>query len=111
MARQNDIRRPIILTLTRNGAVWDVSSGTPIDIRGLKPSGASFTGTAAYGSTDYDSTYTGPGDGSDGVIAVFTSSSNFDEEGDYFFDARVQDALGADLASDTIHQYIPRRVA
>lgn len=110
MAKQNDIRRPIILALTRGGAVMNVSGASQIDIRGLKRSGESFSATGTFASATYDPTYTGPGDGTDGYIAVFTASGHLDEEGDYFFDARVQDGAGADLASDTIHAYLPRRV-
>jgi len=110
MARQNDIRRSIVIPLTRDGVAWDISAASAIAINILKPSGATTVTTGTFASTTYLASYTGPGDGTDGYIAMFTDALDFDEEGNHFIDVHIDDLAGADLASDTIHQFIPRRV-
>lgn len=112
MAKQNDVVVPINLVLTRDGAAWNISAATNIDIRGLKPSGETFVRDAVFTTTAYDPDYTGAGDGTDGAISVNTQANDLDEEGWYFFDPLVEfSGTGLYRQGDTVQEHIFRGVA
>lgn len=112
MAKVDDVLVPINLIVQRDGAAWDISTATNIDIRGLKPSGESFVLNAVFTTTAYDPDYTGSSDGTDGAISAYTTSGDLDEEGWYFFDPLVEfSGNGLYRQGDTIQEHIYRGVA